>query len=99
MKQTIIKAVPEKVEILKKEFGRKISELRKLNSLTQEDLASICDTSIATVKRVECGNSPLKIESIIILSKVFKMEIAELINFCIPNKEIIFYNHKEQTIV
>lgn len=86
----IIKADVEKVKLLKKQFGLKIVELRQIHGLTQDDLAYICDTSVRTVQRVEAGESPLKFESLIILAKVFNIDMNELIEFCAPNKEMIF---------
>lgn len=90
MKSNLIKTDPNEIRLLKKQFGQKIASLRQKNNFSQEEVANICDMSIATIKRIESGNTPLKIEILLIFSKVFDIDIIDLFKSCTKNKDNIF---------
>ena len=67
--------------IMKKEFGRRLRELRKQRDLTQEKLAELIDIKPENYCRIENGLSFPKPENIEKLSKVLQVEIYELFTF------------------
>lgn len=80
----------EKLEILKKQFGERIVELRKERRITQEDLAFFCNTSVSTVIRAEKGKIDPKASSILILAEALNMSTNDLWSYCFPDEKMIF---------
>ena len=39
------------------DFGRKLSEIRRANGLTQDELAEKCKITVRTIQRIESGVS------------------------------------------
>lgn len=63
-------------------FGRKIRQLRKRNSWTQEDLSEHADIAYKHVQRLEGKTpSPVKIDTIEKIAKAFKISCSQLLNF------------------
>lgn len=61
-------------------LGKRIKELRKKCSYTQEKLAGITDIDYKYIQRIEGKNPPaLKIDTIEKLAKALKVEPAELL--------------------
>lgn len=67
----------KKVDI-KEQFGARVKGLRKLNMITQADLAAIVDVDIRTIRRIESGAYNPTLEIIGALAKAFKISISDL---------------------
>ncbi len=67
-------------------IGEKISELRKLNKLTQRDFAEKLNVSDKVISKWETGKSLPNVETMLILSKVLGVSISELYE-CLETKK------------
>lgn len=82
--------------------GNKISELRKENQLTQDDLAEKLFITRQALSKWERGDSVPSIDTLIELTKIFKVSVDELL--CL-NEEIsidesnIFMGHSRYFII
>ncbi len=56
---------------IKLEVGRRIADLRKLNGLTQENLAELLDCSVKHISHSERGIAFMSLEKYLILSDYF----------------------------
>jgi len=61
-------------------LGIKIQQLRKLNKMSQKDLAEKLCVSNKTISKWECGNGTPDIETLNVLASIFSISIDELIN-------------------
>lgn len=61
-------------------LGERLAEFRKLENLSQLELAELLNTSRQTISKWETGASLPSIESLISLSKLYKVSLDELIN-------------------
>lgn len=59
-------------------IGEKIAELRRVNKMTQRDLAEIINVSDKVISKWETGRTLPDVEAILRLSKTFNVSIAEL---------------------
>lgn len=64
-----------------------LKELRIENKYSQEELASLCDLSTRTIQRIEKENKA-SCESIIVLAKVFKLDVKEFEKYLNTDEEI-----------
>ena len=64
---------------MKLEINKRIKELRKLNNLTQTQLAEKLQTTQDTISLWELGKSYPDIESLIILCKIFNISADYLL--------------------
>ena len=60
-------------------LSEKITELRKTNGMTQEDLASICNVSRQSISKWEADIALPETENLLILSKTFHVSIDVLL--------------------
>jgi DNA-binding XRE family transcriptional regulator len=67
----------KKVDI-KEQFGAKVKDLRKLNMITQADLAAAVDIDIRTIRRIESGTYNPTLEIIGALAQAFKISVSDL---------------------
>lgn len=74
-------------------LGNNIAELRKKRSLTQEQLAEMCDVSRQAVTKWEAGISEPAIEKLVKISEVFQVSLDELVT----GKKVAFYE-KENNV-
>ncbi len=65
-------------------IGKRISELRKTNHLSQQDLANKLNVSNKTISKWECGNGIPDIEYLSKISEIFNITLDELVK---TNKE------------
>ena len=61
-------------------IGNTISELRKKNHLTQEDLAEKLNVTRQTISKWECNETSPSLEDASKLAKIFKVSLDELTN-------------------
>ena len=61
-------------------IGNTISELRKKNHLTQEDLAEKLNVTKQTISKWKCNETSPKLEDASKLAKIFKVSLDELTN-------------------
>lgn len=61
-------------------LGERLAEFRKWKNLSQLELAELLNTSRQTISKWETGASLPSIESLISLSKLYKVSLDELIN-------------------
>lgn len=67
------------MDYINKDIGKRISQLRKKNGITQEKLAEELDITIKHMSSVERGVSSLSLEKIITTSKLFDCTLDYLI--------------------
>lgn len=66
-------------------LGKKITELRKRNNLSQEELAEKVGVARQTISKWETGDTTPDINQVKIISKIFNISIDELVNNDINN--------------
>lgn len=64
---------------LKYEMGNRLSEARKKNTLTQEELAELLDVSVKHISAVERGKSSLSLKKLIQASQILDVSLDYLI--------------------
>lgn len=67
------------------EIGKKITDLRKNNKLSQEDLAEKLGVTKQTISKWELGQTYPSINQAKELSKIFNISLDELVNNDIKN--------------
>ena len=77
------------------ELGKKISELRKVKGLTQEELVEKCNLSVRTLQRIEAGEVEPRIYTVRILMEALDYNYEEFSKE-ILNKESSFLKWLEQ---
>lgn len=68
-----------KKEIVLKNIGLKIKELREDRNITQQDLAAACNFEKPNMSRIESGGSNLTIGSLLKISEVLKVKLADIV--------------------
>jgi len=66
---------------LKKQFGKRLTELRKAKGLSQEKLAELVNLSITSLSQIETGASFPKSETLEKFADVLKISMKDLFNF------------------
>ena len=61
-----------------KQLGIKIKEIRKLNNLTQAELAEKINVDSKYISRLETGTSIASISTLIKISKVLNVELSDI---------------------
>jgi transcriptional regulator with XRE-family HTH domain len=64
---------------IRKQFGKRVKQLRQENKLSQEALAHLADLDRTYIPSIEKGERNVSLEVIQKLSKAFKIEISELL--------------------
>lgn len=63
-------------------FAKRLRELRKLHSLTQQQLAELADIEYKHVQALESGKPPSpRLETIEKLARAFKLTCSKLLDF------------------
>lgn len=68
----------------KTEIGKRVSALRKLNGLTQENLAELLDCSVKHISHAERGIALLSLEKYLFLSEYFGCSLDYLLRGSSP---------------
>ena len=63
----------------RKQFGKRVKQLRQENELSQEGLAHLAELDRTYIPSIEKGERNVSLEVIQKLSKAFKMKISELL--------------------
>ena len=71
-----------------KEIGRRISELRKKNNMSQQDLADKLNVSNKTISKWECGNGLPDVIALNNMANIFGITLDELMNSNEPAEKI-----------
>ena len=72
------------------QMGKRISNLRKLHNMTQEQLAEVMDVSVKHISSIERGKSSLSLEKLVDLSDYFGCTLDYLIKGKTFNANIDF---------
>jgi transcriptional regulator with XRE-family HTH domain len=72
---------------LKRLFGQRIQQLRRLKGLTQEELAEAINRSVDTISNIERGFSSTRIETAAHLAKVLGVTLPELFEFSMASRD------------
>ena len=64
-----------------KEFGNRIRDLRTQEKLSQEQLAFKTGFHRTYIGMIERGERNISLTNIVVFSKVFKMDLSDLLNF------------------
>ena len=70
-------------------FGERIKEVREANNFTQEYVASELGVSQRAYSKLETGETNIKGQVLVELSRVFKVDIIDLI----PQDAVLTYNN------
>ncbi len=65
-------------------FSDNLIQLRKLNNMSQEELAELIDVSRQTLSKWETGESLPDIQKSMLLAEIFKVTLDDLVNFVSP---------------
>lgn len=77
---------------LKKNFGSRLKELRKLNRWTQEQLAEKVCVDVKHISFLETGRSFPSADLLSRLNSVFKTEFKDLFDFSVKNDRKEFFS-------
>jgi transcriptional regulator with XRE-family HTH domain len=64
---------------IRKQFGKRVKQLRQENELSQEGLAHLAELDRTYIPSIEKGERNVSLEVIQKLSKAFKIKISELL--------------------
>jgi transcriptional regulator with XRE-family HTH domain len=64
---------------VRKQFGKRVKQLRQENELSQEALAHLAELDRTYIPSIEKGERNVSLEVIQKLSKAFKIKISELL--------------------
>ena len=64
---------------IRKQFGKRVKQLRQENKLSQEALAHLAELDRTYIPSIEKGERNVSLEVIQKLSKAFKIKISELL--------------------
>ena len=70
----------ETLRIIKKKFGLNLKEVREQKGLTQLELATLCDSEVTTISRIENGRTNVTLGTIISLSNALGIDPNELLH-------------------
>lgn len=83
----------------KKALSIKIKALRKINNLTQEELAEKCNVSWRTISNLERGTVLPSLQLICKLSKQFNISIDELLSSKVEKNKSLLRLTKESALI
>lgn len=86
---------------IKKQFGKRIAQLRKYQNLSQEKLAEMCDINVNSLSYIETGKSFPSYDTFENITKALKVNPKELFNFAeaIKNEDLIMAINAKVQIV
>ncbi|AOW17176.1 hypothetical protein LPB03_06735 [Polaribacter vadi] len=77
-----------------KEFGIRIRELRTKRNLSQEQLSFKTGFHRTYIGMIERGERNISLTNIAVFSKVFEIEISDLLNFKNQNSKLNYHNYQ-----
>lgn len=81
-------------EFLLKEFGNRIKQLRLDKNISQEKLSFLTGFHRTYIGMIERGERNISLTNMAVFSKVFEMNLSELLNFKIINSNHDFQNYE-----
>lgn len=84
-------------KFLLKEFGQRIRELRLENKLSQEKLSFKTGFHRTYIGMIERGERNISLTNIAVFSKVFELEVSDLLNFKNQNPKLSFNDYQLKT--
>lgn len=84
---------------LKKSLSLKVKALRENASLTQEELADMCDVSWRTISNLERGLVIPDLCMLVKISQVFNVSIDEMVNLQVDNTKSRSRLEREQFVI
>ena len=85
----------ENKKVILTKFGNNLREIRVAKGFTQEKLANELGVEISQISRIERGIINTSIVSIYQLSKILKINIADLFNINGNKLNLIFFSYQE----
>ncbi len=75
----------------KKQFGKRVAQLRKYQNISQEKLAEMCNINVNSLSYIETGKSFPSYETLEKLTKALNVSSKELFNFdkIIKNEDLL----------
>jgi len=68
-----------KKEIVLKNIGLKIKEIREERNINQQDLAAACNFEKSNMSRIESGGNNLTIATLLKICEVLKLKLADIV--------------------
>jgi len=68
-------------KVLIKKLAKNIKRYRKLNQLTQDDLAFLANLPRSTIGNIETASNDIVLSKINKIAKAFNIKLSELLNF------------------
>ena len=81
-------------DFLLKEFGNRIKQLRLDKNISQEKLSFLTGFHRTYIGMIERGERNISLTNMAVFSKVFEMNLSELLNFKIINSNHNFQNYE-----
>ena len=75
------------------EFYNRLRELRKVHSLTQEKVAHALGVERSTYTNKELGRFPLTLSDLVVLAKLFRISVSELVINVEPTLHPVYPDH------
>ena len=63
-----------------KNIGARIREIREINGISQQDLASVCNFEKANMSRIEAGRTNFTISTLYKISQALNVSLSELVD-------------------
>ena len=86
--------VPMKNDFLIKEFGARIKQLRLDKNISQEKLSFLTGFHRTYIGMIERGERNISLTNMAIVSRVFELNLSELLNFKSINPNHNFKNYE-----
>lgn len=64
-----------------KQFGKRVAQLRKSRSMTQQDLAEAVGMSVVAIAYIETGKRWARLSTLIKIAKALRTNLEELFKF------------------
>ena len=71
----------DKGELYRREFGKKLRDMRRLMGLTQQDLAEALNVSSQAVSKWERGKAFPNMSKMPAIAKLLNTEVSDLVDF------------------
>jgi len=75
--------------MLRRRFGQRVSELRRLRGLSQEALADLCGLARSYMSRIERGRANPSLDAVERLADGLNVEVADLFQDCASERDAI----------
>lgn len=80
------------------QFGERIRLLREHNNLLQRQVAAVLEIDTPMLSKLERGERKAKREQVIVLSKIYKADKAELLTIWLADQVVEVVEHEEYAL-